>query len=285
MSEPIHLAAPPSLSARPLIHGLEGRGDVRLRSEPWQALAAILKSGQADAVLLPSIDYPRLAADVERSRAAAGAGQPAPRHFVVLPVAAVTSRGAVGALRLFGRTERDKLRRVLLDPASPTGSALARLIVLRQFGVTPHFVMPDEIGPSPSRPPDAELVAGDRALTADLPGVLWDEDLGAEWHRMTRRPMVYAFWAARADGPIDRLRAILSEAAAAGLEAREAIAQAAAAGGKVPLEVLQRFLFEQTRYTFGLKEQQGLSAFLEAAAAEGLTPEGVKVRLAWNPAA
>jgi chorismate dehydratase len=280
MAEILTVAAPPSLSARPLVWALEGRSDVRLRWEPWNTLAATLWSGEVDAALLPSIDYPRLVADVERSRSPTGSGRPAPKHFVVLPVPAITSRGAVGALRLVGYAEKDKLRRVLLDPASPTGSAMARLIILREFHITPHFVMPGETGKAASRPPDAELIAGDRAFLPVDSRAVWDFDLGAEWHRATYLPMVYAMWVARADGPLGALREILAEAASRGLEARESMAVEAAAKSRLPLEVVRRFLMDQTRYAFGPKELQGLTVFLDKVVKEGMAPEGVKVRLA-----
>ena len=123
-------------------------------------------------------------------------------------------------------------------------------------------------------------MAGDRALAADFPQAAWDTDLGAEWHRWTYLPMVYAMWVARANAPLDRLVSILTEAAAAGLAAREFLAAEAAAAGKVPLEVVRRFLMEQTRYVFGPKELQGLTVFLEMAGAEGIAPEGVAVAVA-----
>jgi chorismate dehydratase len=275
MAAAITVAAPPSLSARPLVMGLENRDDVRLVSASWEALAGLLGNGECDAALLPSIDYPRIIVNAERARASDRAVRPAPQRFVILPAPAVTSRGAVGALRLVGYVEKDKLRRVLLDPASPAGSALSQIIVQRQFGSRPHFVFSQETAKTPARRPDAELVTGDRALAGDIPQSEWDIDLGAEWHRMTYRPMVYAMWVARADGDLAQLTSLLSEAAAAGLEARDSMVAEAAARGKVKAEVLRRFLFDQTRYAFGPKEIEGLSAFLEMASQEGLAPEGV----------
>ena len=279
MPPSIQLAAPPTLSARPLVYGLEGAGEVSLRWEPWSTMPAVLRSGEVDAALLPSIDYPRLVGDAERARTHTGSGPAAPRHFVILPVPAITSRGAVGGLRLIGYADKDKLRRVLLDPASPTGSAMARLVVLRQFGARPHFVMPDDMKSPAARRPDAELLVGARALAADPPAAQWGLDLGAEWHSTRYLPMVYAMWVARADGPVERLEEILAEAAAKGLAAREAIVAEAAAKSKLPAEVIHRFLFDQTRYAFGAKEEQGLEAFLTMAAEEGLAPEGVRLRL------
>jgi|WetSurMetagenome_2_1015567.scaffolds.fasta_scaffold22999_2 predicted solute-binding protein len=280
MPDEITVAVPPSLSARPLVVGLEGRAGVRLVSAPWQSLAALLRGGECDAALLPSVDYPRIAADVERARTLSAGVRQAPRHFVILPVPAITSRGAVGAMKLVGYAEKDKLRRVLLDPASPTGNALVHIFVQRQLKVRPHFVYPEEVGLKPPRSPDAELVAGDRALAADFPRAAWDTDLGAEWHRMTYLPMVYAMWVARADGDLARLTAVIGEAAAAGLETRESIAARAAEQSQATPEVLRRFLLEQTRYVFGPKEQQGLEVFLDMAADERLVPEGVALVVA-----
>ncbi len=114
---------------------------------------------------------------------------------------------------------------------------------------------------------------------ANIPRAEWDTDLGVEWHRWTYLPMVYAMWVARADAPIQRLLAILGEAAAKGLAARESMAAEAAAKGKIPLEVVRRFLMDQTRYAFGAKELQGLTAFLEMAGQDGLAPDAV--RLHW----
>ena len=252
MPPSIQLAAPPTLSARPLVYGLEGAGEVSLRWEPWSTMPAVLRSGEVDAALLPSIDYPRLVGDAERARTHTGSGPAAPRHFVILPVPAITSRGAVGGLRL---------------------------VVLRQFGARPHFVMPDDMKSPAARRPDAELLVGARALAADPPAAQWGLDLGAEWHSTRYLPMVYAMWVARADGPVERLEEILAEAAAKGLAAREAIVAEAAAKSKLPAEVIHRFLFDQTRYAFGAKEEQGLEAFLTMAAEEGLAPEGVRLRL------
>ena len=48
------------------------------------------------------------------------------------------------------------------------------------------------------------------------------------------------------------------------------MAAEAAAKGKIPPEVVRRFLMDQTRYAFGPKELQGLTAFLEMAGQDGL---------------
>jgi len=292
--ETLTVAAADFLSARPLLAGLEAAPGVRLRLEPAAALAGLLRRGDVDAALVPAIDYFRLAADpAERARsgrspgpgfAKASPGKPgeparsAPTRFVALPVGAVGSSGTAGAVRLFGYAEKDRLRRVVLDPEGVTAGALARLIIARRFGVTPHFVVAGEQGPAAARPPDAELLVGDRALAAERPAALWTSDLGEEWHRFTYLPFVYAFWAARADGPLDRLVPLLEAARDRGLAARETLADEAAPRLGIPPEVARRHLLREVRYDFGRREREGLMFFYRMAAEDGLAPEGARLR-------
>jgi len=308
--EPLAVAAADLLGARPLLFGLEAATGVRLRVEPAAALAGLLRRGEVDAALMPAIDYFRLAADpAERARSGrspkpGGPERPAPTQFVALPVGAVGSAGSVGSVRLFGYAEKDRLRRVALDPEGVTASALARLIILRRFGAAPHFVvaglpceasasakaMADglakqgEPGKAAPRPPDAELLAGDRALAAERPAALWTSDLGDEWHRFTYLPFVYAFWAARADGPLDRLVPLLAAALDRGLAAREALADEAAPRLGIPAEVARRHLMHEVRYDFGRRQREGLLAFYRMAAEDGLAPEGARNPfIGWPP--
>jgi chorismate dehydratase len=280
MAEKIRIAAVQFLNGWPLTFGLKDREDVELRLGLPSVLGPMLARGEVDAALAPSIEYFRLsAAGAERIRAREGV-QAGHAGFVALPVAAIGSRGTIGSVRLFGYAEQDRLRRVLLDSASRTSNALARIIVTRRFGCRPHFVMPDQVGPSPTRPPDAELVIGDRALATDRQDANWVRDLGDEWHRFVRLPFVYAFWMARADAPLARLADLLSEARDRGLAARETLADEGARTLGIPREVAHRYLLEQVRYAFGPKEREGLMAFYRMAAEEGLTPEGGRLSLA-----
>ena len=279
MAEKLRVGTVRFLNAWPLVFGLKDRADVELRAEVPSALGPMLARGEVDVALAPSIEYFRLASEgAERARAA-GALRGAHAGFVALPVAAIGSRGAIGSVKLFGFAEQDRLRRVLLDPASRTSNALARVLVVRRLGCTPHFVMPEEIGLTPPRPPDAEVVIGDRALTAERPGAKWVHDLGEEWHRFMRLPFVYAFWMARTDAPLGRLTEMLAEARDRGLAARESIAEEAAHELGLPGDVARRYLLDEVRYGFGPKEQEGLRAFYRMAAEEGLAPEGVRLNL------
>ncbi len=274
MSETISIGTVRFLNAWPLSHGLETEPGIAVRAEVPSRLAGLLRGGEVRAALLPAIEYFRLSAERgERTRAG-------PSRFVALPVAAISSRGPVGSVRLFGFAELDRVRRVLLDPASRTCNALTRVLFARRWRRSPHFVLPAQVGASPAREPDAELVIGDAGLAAERPGALWEHDLGTEWERFVHKPFVYAFWVARADAPIEMIAAVLAAARDRGLAAREELAERAANRLSIPLEVTRRHLLEQVRYEFGGAERRGLKAFYEMAAEEGLAPEGGRLRLA-----
>lgn len=274
MPETITIGGVRFLNGWPLAYGLERRGDVTLRLEDPSALAGLLRRGEVDVALAPSIDYARLAAEGnERARPGGAIG------YVALPVAAIGSRGTIGSVRLFGYAEADQLRRVVLDPSSSTSNALARLLLARR-GVRPHFVMPRPGNPPAARPTDAEVVIGDRALVMDPPGAKWVWDLGDEWHRLVHLPFVYAFWVARAGADLPRLVEVLSAARDQGLAAREELAARAAQTLGLSVETAQTYLTHQVRYDFGNRERNGLRAFYRMAADEGLAPEGVRLRVA-----
>jgi len=282
MADSIAIGTVRFLNAWPLAFGLEDEPGVRLRREVPSALEPLLRSGQVDAALIPAIEYFRLAAESgERMRSVTGAAGPA--GFVALPVAAIASRGPIGSIRLFGYTDMQKVRRVVLDPASRTSNALVRVLFERRWKRRVHFVLPDPDRPDPAdrakagRPPDAELVIGDAGLVAERPAAAWQCDLGLEWDHFVHKPFVYAFWVARNDADLGRITRLLLAARDRGLEAREALAAKAHQELGIPLEVARRHLLEQVCYAFGPRERKGLHTFYEMAAAEGIAPEGVRL--------
>jgi len=286
MTRPLVVGTVPYLNAWPLVYGLEARPDVRLRSEPPRALAALLRQGEVDAALGPSIDYFRLAA--ERGERLRGHGTAA---FVALPVAAIGSRGPVGSVRLFGYGDPKALRRVRLDPDSRTSNVLARLLIRRILGQAPHYAHPAEEKPGgprgapdrasrPARPPDAEVAIGDRALAPPPAAVTWTLDLGEAWNNLIHLPFVYAFWTARADADLARLSAVLTEARDAGLAAVDELAKRASERLGLAADHARRYLTEQIHYAFGPRERKGLRVFYEMAVEEGMAPPGARLRMA-----
>ena len=147
------------------------------------------------------------------------------------------------------------------------------------MNLSPHFAMPDEGGPD-ARPPDAEVMIGDRALAAAPDGAEWVMDLGEAWAHLARLPFVYAFWTARTDADLARLSAVLTEARDAGLAARPAIAASASDALGLPAETLQTYLEEMVQYEFGRREQKGLVGFYRMAVEDGLAPAGSRLDVA-----
>lgn len=274
MTRPLAIATVPYLNAWPLVYGLEGRPDVRLRTEPPRALASLLRRGEADAALVPSIDYFRLAAERgERVRAHG------PAAFVALPTAAIGSRGPVGSVRLFGYGDPKRLRRVRLDPDSRTSNVLARILIRRTLGQEPHYAVPAVERPG-GRAPDAEVVIGDRALAPPPAGATWTLDLGEAWDELVHLPFVYAFWTARADADLGRLSTVLAEARVAGLAAVDVLVDRAVERLGLEAAAARRYLTHQVRYAFGSLERKGLRAFYAMAVEEGLAPPDARLRVA-----
>jgi len=274
MARPLAIATVPYLNAWPLVYGLAARPDVRLRTEPPRALAALLGRGEVDAALGPSIDYFRLTAERgERLRGRATAA------FAALPVAAIGSQGPVGSVRLFGYGNPKALRRVRLDGDSRTSNVLARLLIRRTLGQEPHYAVPAEERPG-GRPPDAEVAIGDRALAAPPAAAVWTLDLGEAWDDFVHLPFVYAFWTARADADLGRASAVLTEARDAGLAAVDELAERASERLGLEADHARRYLTQQVHYAFGPRERKGLRVFYEMAVEDGFAPPGARLRLA-----
>jgi chorismate dehydratase len=289
MGRTIVIGTVPFVNGRPLTWGLEEEPGVEVCRVVPSQMPALLRTGRLDAALLPTIAYFRLTADTgERARAARD--QPlrparAPTAFVALRAGAIASRGPVGSARLMGWTDVEKVRRVLLDPASRTSNALARVLLVRQYGLRPHFVLPEDGGAAgakpEARPPDAEVVIGDRGLRRQSSLGLapaWDRDLGQEWDHFVHKPFVYAFWVARRESATASLESLLEAARERGLKAREEVAEDAAKETGIPLEVVRRHLVEEVHFGFGPREVKGLLAFYAMAAEEGLAPPGGRLR-------
>ncbi len=281
MPEPLRIATVRFLNAWPLTEGLAGRDDVAMTADVPARVTDRLRTGEADVALVPSIEYPRLAASPrERARPSAASGRRPPTGFVALRAGCVASAGPVRSVRLVGTAPLPEVRRVLLDPASRTSNALCRVLLARRWRLgRAHCVYPDEAGAG-GREPDARLVVGDRGLLHEAPSGAWERDLGAEWDQFAHRPFVYAFWVARDDADLERAETRLAEAKAAGLAARPALAARAAETLGIDAELAEAYLTEHVHYRFGRRERQGLHTFWERAADESLAPPDVRLRLA-----
>lgn len=253
-SSPIRLGAVDYLNVRPLVYGLERDPAFSLRFDPPSLCATLLRSGEIDLGMVPSIAY-QLHMD-----------------YRVVFGAAIASEGPVASVALFTKVPRERIRTIAADTSSNTSVALTRVLCAERFDIAPTFApaAPD-LSAMLSRA-DAALLIGDPALFVDHRAMGVEKiDLGAEWTDMTGLPFVWAFWAGR-KGAIDAEGiARLHQAKAGGTAASDALADAYAAsyaartGMPADPLVARRYLRENIRYDLGMREHDALVRFYEAA--------------------
>lgn len=228
--------------------------------------ADLLRSGQADVGIPPSIE---LATNAD---------------LVVIPGCSISSTGPVASVLLVSRRPIDRIESLAADTSSRTSVALAQILLTRKY----HRYV--KIRPYPPRLEemldiaDAALIIGDPALRlAPGPG-LHVYDLGAEWHSLTRLPMVYAVWAVRRPAADPELASWFQGSARWGLDHLEEVIQREAPGRDIPVSLARRYLREHIRFGFAEPERRGLSLFLEYAAELGLVPRKTALETLDEPA-
>jgi len=246
------------LNAQPLLHGLlQGLGEERMHLElavPSELSRKLLED-EADAGLAPVAVL------------AAHGG------LELVPGCAIACDGAVRSVVLVGDAPIDELEEVLLDAGSRTSVVLARLILrARRDGREPRYCSkpPEEIVREVSGKTGGLLI-GDAALAAEG-RFRYTLDLGAAWKELTGLPFVFAVWVARPGvlgaGDVQ----LLQESLAAGLEARESIAQAWARGRGGDAQQHLAYLSSSIRYRLDEPALAGLREFLRRAARAKLLP-------------
>lgn len=166
------------VNAIPLVEMFEEMGaasPVRVLYDVPSRLPALLESGEADAILVSSVDALRVA----DRRMAEGV--------------CIGSRGAVKSVRLFSKVPPAEIQKLALDQSSMTSNRLAQIILGERYGVRPETV---ELAPNLEtmlEQADACVLIGDIGMMTDGSG-LTVLDLGAEWVALTGKPFVWAAW-------------------------------------------------------------------------------------------
>jgi chorismate dehydratase len=225
-------------------------------------LADDLAAGRLDVALIPSIEYFK---------------NPG---YTIVSDACIGCRGPVLSVKLFCRTPVERIRTLALDEGSRTSAALVRILLDRQFGLSPRLV-PLPIGDSiDDSSADAVLLIGDRAMhpPAGRYADVWD--LGDAWRRWSKLPFVFAMWVARSG--VDLAGLDLTEVGQALAAARDlgvahvddiAAREAAPLGLSRPQCVA--YLRDNLHFFLGRRERQGLRLFYRHAAELGLAPRGL----------
>jgi chorismate dehydratase len=280
------------LNTAPLVWGLTDgplEGKYPLRFATPAACAELLRRGEADAAILPAIEYQRIPG------------------LAVLPEMAIAAQGAVQSILVISKKPIELVRRMALDSSSRTSAALVRLLAAHRWRIEPEFV---EAAPDPSAmldTADAALVIGDpalrialkvAALAAKTPegGVccggdpsewpvprhpaLFVYDVALEWRELTGLPCVLAVWAARREAATPELAADLLASRAYGMERLGEIAAIAAEQLALDARALVAYLRENIHYGLDAAGRAALESFFRMAAEARLIPAARPLELA-----
>ena len=172
------------LNTVPLIAGLESADDVELIRAVPSKIAGLVSSGAADVGLVSVIDLARA------------------------PLTAIARAGMIGCrgktltVRLFSSVEPARISTLHADTDSHTSTALAQVILDKQFGVRPEVVDFDAREHlTGDHAPETVLLIGDKVVASSPPAVRYPHqiDLGEAWSELTGLPFVYALWACSSD--------------------------------------------------------------------------------------
>ena len=160
------------------MRALEQGSDVRVVYDVPSRLPALLASGEAQAILVSSIEAFRM-----------------PGAKVVEGVC-IGSRKAVKSVRLFSKVPFAQISRLALDASSMTSNELALMVLRATYGVVPACQTAEPSLEGMLQSADAAVLIGDIGMTSDGSG-LHVLDLGEAWFAMTGLPFVWAVWIGR----------------------------------------------------------------------------------------
>ncbi|HEU4401703.1 MAG TPA: menaquinone biosynthesis protein [Candidatus Polarisedimenticolia bacterium] len=250
----LKLATVPFVNAEPLLWGFR-RGPYHdlfeVTSIAPSQIPGLLRAGQADVGLIPSIEYQRLPG-VE-----------------ILPDLCIASRQQARSVLLVSRLPLDGVRRVALDSNSRTSAALLRILLAHRGRPEIEYA---ERAPSLRemlRDNDAALLIGDGALTADTGGLLVI-DLAAEWFAITGLPFVFALWAVRAGTTLPDGVGPFLESRRLGIAEIPTIARQAATRLGIAAESIESYLRSNIHFHLGTEEARGLDLFFRQSRELGL---------------
>jgi len=243
------------LNVRPLVYGLGDDARFDLRFDPPSRCAVLLRDGEIDLGMIPSIEYAR--------------GD----DYRIVPGLSISSLGEVASVALFSKVPVERIRTIAADTSSRTSAALLQILCARRFGIVPQFKPMAPSAGDMLAACDAALIIGDPALFLDhdAMGVL-KIDLGAEWQALTGLPFVWAMWVGRAGAVDADVTRRLQRARHEGVQHTDEIAAEYSRGDAHRIAIGRRYLRDNMRYGLGELEQAAIAAYYREAAALGLAP-------------
>lgn len=259
---PIRVSAISFLNTAPLLWDFEHgapRPEFRLEYTVPSACAEQLRAGAADVGIIPVAAYH---------------GIP---DLVVIPEVAIATKRTVRSIVLVSKLPMEEIRTVAADTSSRTSVLLARLLFRKWHGGDREFTaMPPDLGAMLAKC-DAALLIGDPALTVSRSQYLI-YDLAEEWHRLTGKSFVFAFWAVRrealAQAPPDLAR-IFQQSRDRGLEPANLAQLGREWAPRVGLSETEvvGYLTENIDYSLDAENLAGMELFFRYAAEAELLPQ------------
>jgi chorismate dehydratase len=264
MTKP-YLAASSYLNAAPLCYSFiygEQKDRCEFLSDAAPARCAeLLAQGEADAALIPVIEYQRISG------------------LKVARGACVASKRSVRSVLLASQVPITDVRSIALDTSSRTSAALIQIILGRFYGVNASYQSSAPNLQEMLQSNDAGLIIGDPAMLIDRTA-LYVYDLAEEWRRHTAMPFVFAFWAIRGDSTAwpghdvsGERRIDFSAARVEGLAHAGELASSYAEQLGLPRDELFAYLTENISYELDEENLRGLKLYYELARELGLIPE------------
>jgi len=175
------------INCEPLFHGLDKTWNILPAPPSWLTGHLLRK----DCILapIPAADYAKNS-----------------DKLVLVPDLAISSKGEVGSVLLFGGMPLEEMKTIALPSDSATSVTLLRYLVSKR-GLSPKYV---EMGPDLHgmlNECDGCLLIGDRALESarEYPELV-ELDLGLEWKKVSGHPMVFGVFAARRDSDMAKVK-------------------------------------------------------------------------------
>lgn len=265
--DPVRIACVRFLNTAPLIEGLSKLEGLELVPVVPSKIADLVASGEADLGLCSIVDAARSTVPL-----------------TLLPVGMIGCDGPTLTVRVFSRVPWNSVTTLHADTDSHTSVALARLILMRKFGLSPTVVDFNAAGRKPKDAwPDTVLLIGDKVVTDHPPSDLYTHqlDLGEEWKAHTGLPFAYAVWMCRSEEVQPGAKSAARIRHAALLLDRQrrhnrtrlgTIVQKHAHGAGWPLDLASQYLGELLRYEVGPRERSAIDRFFSDAGDLGLIP-------------
>ena len=265
-----YIAASSYLNTAPLCYSFvqgEQRERCKFLSDAAPSRCAeLLSSSQADAAMIPVIEYQRI------------------KGLKVARGACVASKNSVRSVVLASRVPIERVRRISLDTSSRTSAALIRIILGRFYGLAPEYRSAAPVLDEMLKSSDAALIIGDPAMLIDRES-LHVYDLAEEWKQQTGLPFVFAFWAIRSGSAAlsERSGRPLVDFAAAKQEGLAHVQEIAAEYSErlgLPRQELVGYLTDNISFDLDEDCLRGLRLYYELAQQSGLIEETAEISFA-----